>query len=305
MIKGVYTALITPFTDKGELDQEGLKENLHRQIEAGVDGVLVLGTTGESATLTDAEKESVITTSKKCCKDRLSLMVGVGTNCTRQTVDAAKRAKRLGADSLLVVVPYYNCPEPEGVIEHIKSVAQAVSVPICLYYHPKRTGCTLSLDTIIQLAHIPGVKGIKDASDSLELIDAIAQETVHLSSFSIFCGNDSATLPGMALGADGVISVISNLFPQEVVSLQRAAIQGNLSAARRWHRELAPLVRLAFLESNPLCIKAMMRFAGYAAGSCRLPLTTPRLKTLEEIQRGMRSFEKKESWHVNEQEALV
>jgi len=257
-IKGVFTAIVTPFDDDGKLDEEGLRYNLKHQLTHGVDGIVALGTTGESSTLTEQEKIRVIEISKEMTNGKIPLMVGTGNYSTQQTIHDTRRAEKLGADIALIVTPYYIKPTQKGILEHFRSVATSINIPIVIYNIPCRCGSNIEVSTMRCLAEIPNIVGVKEASGSL----------IQISEMS----DDAFTLPVLALGGQGIISVASNLIPKEMKALTNALFQGDYSTARKHHYHLFPLFRALFLETNPIPIKTAMKFCGMPAKLCRLPL---------------------------------
>jgi 4-hydroxy-tetrahydrodipicolinate synthase len=273
-IQGVHTALITPFTSQNTLDEEGLRLLIQRQLQAQVDGITILGTTGEAPTLAKDEQERIIRIAKKECNGSDTvLMVGTGSYSTDQTIQNTELAHKLGADAALVVVPYYNRPTQEGLYLHFQAVAKGSSLPIILYNIPGRSGQNLQLGTLRRLLAIPSIVGIKEASGNISQInDTIAIAKEIRPDFAVLSGDDGLTLPAMALGGDGVVSVISNLIPQSVKALTTAMQKGDLTQARKIHEELLPLIKMAFIETNPIPIKTILALHGLPAGPCRLPL---------------------------------
>jgi len=271
--KGLYTALVTPFTASGELDEEGLRENVRFQIKSGVDGVVPLGTTGEAPTLTQQEKERIMRIVVDEAKGRVTIMAGTGSYSTQLTIEATKKAHDLGADAALIVSPYYNKPTQEGLYKHYHAIANACQLSIIVYNIQGRTGQNIQTDTLKRIAEHPKIVGVKEASGNLtqigEVIEVIAH---HRSDFSVFSGDDGNTFAVMALGGHGVISVVSNLYPKEVKSLVTSLQKGDYVSARKHHFALMPIIRAAFIETNPIPIKAAMQVHGMASGSCRLPL---------------------------------
>jgi 4-hydroxy-tetrahydrodipicolinate synthase len=270
-LKGVYTALITPFNSNGSLDEEGLRDNIRDQITQGVAGVVALGTTGESPTLTDQEKVRVMQIAKEETANKIHLMAGTGSNSTEQSIRQSRLAEELGADSCLVINPYYNKPTQEGIYLHFKAVAESIQIPLIIYHHPGRTGSKITPETIIRLSDIPNIIGIKEASGDLATIAHWMEQLDP--EFCLFSGDDTLTLPTMALGGHGVISVASNLVPSTMVRMVNAALQEDFKTARELHHLLVPLFRFLSVESNPIPLKAAMNQAGKAAGACRPPLT--------------------------------
>lgn len=271
-LEGVVTAVITPFID-GHVDLKGLGSNIHYQISQGVDGILVLGTTGEASTLTHDEHERIISLAVSEAGGRVPVWAGTGSYCTKQTIEKTKRAKSLGADVALIVTPYYNRPGQEGIYRHFEAVANSVDIPIVVYNIPGRCGMNIETSTMRRIAKLPNVVGVKEASSSIhqvgDVLQIIATESPH---FKVFSGDDPLTLPMMALGAVGVVSVVSNLIPERIKALVTAAAEGNFALARELHFRLVPLYKAAFVETNPIPIKAAMQLCGMPSGPCRLPL---------------------------------
>jgi 4-hydroxy-tetrahydrodipicolinate synthase len=274
--KGAYTALITPMKENGDVDYDGFRRLVAWQIEEGIDGLVPLGTTGETPTLDDGEEEKLIRIAVEESSGRVPLIVGAGSNSTKHMEGYVKRSKDLGADAALVVTPYYNKPNDAGLIRHFQTAA-AVGIPIIIYNIAGRTGRNIPVLLMEQLAAIPGIAGVKEASGDInqmaDVIDRIARprkSTGH--PFQVISGDDGLTLPLLALGGDGLISVISNLVPKKIKALVKAAMDGDFEEARRLHYELLPLMKHAFIETNPVPIKAAMNRAGLPAGPVRLPL---------------------------------
>ena len=278
---GVITALVTPFSNK-KVDEEGLRKNIAFQIQEGISGLLALGTTGEASTLSVSEQKRVIDVVIQEVKGRVPVYVNVGDNCTEKTVEKAHIAEKCGADALLAVTPYYIRPTQEGLFSHFKALALSTSLPIILYHHPPRTGVSFSFKTIKRLIEFPNIVGIKEASSNLTLITkmlhAFPKEWV------LFSGDDPITLPLMSLGAQGVISVLSNLVPGAMLKMVNLAKKGKFEEARKWHLKLFPYYELSGLETNPAPIKAMMEEANLPSGPCRLPLVPLTIKNREKIK---------------------
>lgn len=272
-MKGLYTALITPFDSSGKLDELGLRNNLRFQLKHRVDGIVLLGTTGETPTLTAKEKERIIRIGVEEVKGNSQLIIGTGSNSTDQTIESTLKAKELGADCALVVIPYYNKPTSEGLYLHFKALSESTDIPVCVYNIPGRTGINLSVDTLKRIAKLPNIIGIKEASGNMiQMAEIIEQLIPHHPKFTILSGDDALTLPLLAVGGHGIISVASNLVPGPMKELVHAGLSGDFIKARQLHNHLAPLFRGLFIETNPMPIKAMMQICGMAAGPCRLPL---------------------------------
>ncbi len=267
-MQGLITALITPFCDDTSLDEAGLRSLIHRQLEAQVDGIVVLGTTGEAPTLSAEEATRVIQIAVEEAKDRTQIIVGTGSNSTQQTIESTQRAHDLGADAALVVTPYYNKPTQEGLFQHFSLIAEQGDLPLILYHHPGRCGISLEVETLRKLAPLKNIAAIKEASGSIQTVSEFIAACPEL---PLFSGDDSMTLPTRSLGGDGVISVLSNLYPIEM----RQLCYLPLDEAIDLHYDLLDFFLASCLESNPIAIKAMMRHCNLPAGPCRLPLCGP------------------------------
>ena len=268
--QGTWTALVTPFGSTGELDTRALAALARWQVDEGVSGLAPCGTTGEGATLSDDEHRMVIETVVEAVDRRVPVMAGCGSNDTRRTVQAGLRAKAAGADALLVVSPYYNKPNRRGMLSHYRAVAEGVGLPIVAYNVPGRTGQNLGTDWTLELAEIPGVEAVKEASGDLEQIAAILERRPD--SLALLSGDDALALPTMALGAEGLVSVASNPAPSAMSRLVAAARDGRLDEARALHYRLLPLLRANFVESNPVPVKLAMALLGRCRGDVRAPL---------------------------------
>ncbi|HIH15805.1 MAG TPA: 4-hydroxy-tetrahydrodipicolinate synthase [Candidatus Diapherotrites archaeon] len=291
MFEGTTTALVTPFKQNGELDLEGLKKNVRFQVAGGINGLLALGTTGESPTLSEQEKEQVVKATVAEARGKAPVMVGSGTNDTRKTVKASQLACDWGADALLVVTPYYNKPTPKGIYEHFKAVNDAVDRPIVVYNIAGRTGKNIETQVMKRLAELEHIIGVKEASGNIDQIGDVCREIqATRKGFTVWSGDDGLTFPAMALGAKGVISVASNLVPARVVAMTTAALQGKWEEARRLHFELLPLFKGIFIETNPIPIKAAMNWAGLAAGAYRLPMTEMEPQNAEKLRALLKSL---------------
>jgi len=271
MFKGVFPAIITPFKDDQSLDLEGLRRNIEFLEGSGISGIVPCGTTGESATLTHDEHKKVIEEALNC--SNVPVIAGTGSNSTREALELTKHAADAGANAALLITPYYNRPSDTGLFEHFRLIAEKCDIPIILYNVPKRTGVDLKPDLVARLSKIKNIVGIKEASGSLTQVSQIIEKTQG-SPFTLLSGDDDITLPVVALGGKGVISVVANVAPRKTVALVEAATKGNLETARKLHYELAPLVRSMFLDTNPIPVKTAYRLMGLAAGPFRLPLAS-------------------------------
>lgn len=271
-LKGTITALITPFINQ-QLNEEGLIHNIKYQIAKGIDGVLVLGSTGEAATLSSIEQERIISIAVQTTQGGIPVWVGTGSNSTQQTIEKTRRAKELGADIALVVTPYYNKPTQEGIYRHFEAITKNVDLPIIIYNVPGRTGVNIETPTLMRIAQLPNILGVKEASGNINQAgDVIHRAAKECPDFVVFSGDDVLTVPLMALGAVGVISVVSNLMPTEIIASVNAAFLGDFKLARSIHYQLLSLYKGAFIETNPIPIKTAMSLCGMPAGECRLPL---------------------------------
>jgi 4-hydroxy-tetrahydrodipicolinate synthase len=270
-LKGVYTALVTPFSGK-MLDESGFERLVEWQISQGVDGLVPCGTTGEASTLSYEEHERVIELAVKIARKRVSVLAGTGSNSTNETIELTRAAKDLGADGALIVAPYYNRPSQEGLYRHFKAVAESIDLPIVLYNIPTRTGVNMLPDLVARLAAIPTIVGIKEASGSLQQVADIFRLTK--GEFSIISGDDNLFLPMMSVGARGVISVVSNVLPSRMKALAEAFMtEGDPEKARDIHMELSPLFQTLFIEVNPVPVKESLYYMGMIEDkTVRLPL---------------------------------
>ncbi len=269
MLEGVLPALITPFTKDDKVDKEGLERNIAFLIENGVSGIVPCGTTGESATLSIKEHEKVIEIAVDC--STVPVVAGTGSNNTTEAIELTRFALDAGADLALLITPYYNKPNDRGMLAHFKKVANEVDIPIILYNVPSRTGINLKPEVVAELAKESNIVGIKEASGNLEQVTRIIELTQD-EDFVVFSGDDGLTLPIMALGGKGVISVVANVAPKLMVSMVEALQRGDMAEARKLHLVLAPLIRAVFLETNPIPIKKAVELIGLPAGHLRLPL---------------------------------
>jgi 4-hydroxy-tetrahydrodipicolinate synthase len=282
MFQGCGTALITPFRSDLSLDEEGLRRLVRRQIEAGIHFLVPCGTTGENPTLSREEHLRVVEITLEEAQGRTPVLAGCGGNDTRRVVELARDLERLGADGLLVVTPFYNKPTPEGLYQHYREVARATRLPIVVYNVPSRTGLNIEPATLARLAEIETVVGIKEASGNMSQIAAIFQAVPQ--SFAVLSGDDAVTLPVIALGGVGVISVVSNEVPFAMARLTSLGLEGDFPAAREMQRRLHPLMEINFIESNPGPVKAAMGLMGLIEPAFRLPAVYPRPESVRRIE---------------------
>lgn len=270
LFTGVCTALVTPFLN-GKINHPMIPILLKRQLESGVSAVVLAGTTGEAPTLSDHEKLELFRLAKGHVGNSMTVIAGTGSNNTAHAVELSQAAQEAGADALLVVSPYYNKATPEGLYAHYLSIAHAVSIPIILYNVPSRTGVDIPVSVYQRLSRVPNIVGVKEASTDI-------RKLIHIrcacgDGFTVWSGNDDLTVPAIALGAKGVISVASNVIPGQIHDMANAALDGDLDTASDMQCHLSPLLDLLFCEVNPIPVKAAMARIGYDCGPCRLPLT--------------------------------
>ena len=285
LFTGVCTALVTPFID-GKVNYPMMEQLLKRQVDAGIKAVVVAGTTGESPTLSDEEKITLFRRCKEYVGDQCLIIAGTGSNSTAHSIELSVKAESAGADALLVVSPYYNKATPDGIVMHYLSICHAVSVPVIIYNVPSRTGLDIPVSVYQQLSRIRNVAGVKEASSDITKIARIRNACG--SDFSIWSGNDDQGVPVMALGGQGVISVLSNVKPIETMTMCEAALDGDFDTASDLQCKLLPLIDALFSEVNPIPIKAAMREIGYDCGSCRLPLCDISKESLIRLQHSLK-----------------
>jgi 4-hydroxy-tetrahydrodipicolinate synthase len=272
MFTGALTALITPFKNglSAEIDEEALRKLVEEQIAGGINGLVPVGTTGESATLTHEEHQRVIKIVVDQSKKRVPVVAGTGSNNTREAVELTKAAKTLGADGALLISPYYNKPTQEGLFQHFAMVAHEAQFPLLVYNIPGRTAVTISPATLVRLADVPNIVGVKDATGNLENANKVFSLIGDRLTF--LAGDDAMTLPLIAVGGKGVISAVANIVPHDMANYTRLSMEGNLKAARDYHRKLVPLIEAIFTETNPIPVKTAAALLGMCAEEFRLPL---------------------------------
>ena len=281
MFKGVFVAVVTPFKN-GKIDEEALRGLIDFQIAGGVDGIVPCGTTGESATLNHEEHDQVIRIAVDACKGKASVLAGTGSNSTQEAIQLSRNAKNAGADGLLQITPYYNKPNQEGLYHHFSSIADAVDLPIVLYNVPSRTSVNMVPETVVRLAKIKNIVGIKEASGSLQAISKIIDNCGK--DFTVLSGDDPLLWPILAIGGKGVISVTANILPAKVAALCKAAAIGDIAGARSLHYELMDINDSLFIDTNPIPVKAALHLMGKIENELREPLvelSNDRLKALK------------------------
>jgi 4-hydroxy-tetrahydrodipicolinate synthase len=272
-LKGALTAVVTPFSEDGSIDLATFTKLVAWQIDSGIHGIVPCGTTGEGATLRPEEHGQVIAAAVSVAAGRVPIVAGCGTNDTRTTIAGAERAAKAGADALLVVTPYYNKPNRSGMLAHFAAVAAATDLPVVAYNVPGRTGQNIGVEWTLALAEIPGVIGVKEASGSLEQVGALLER--RHAGFMVLTGDDPLALAAVAMGAEGVISVVSNEAPGPMSEMMDAALADDLARARAIHYRLLPLMRANFVESNPVPVKTALARLGRCGETLRLPLGPP------------------------------
>ncbi|WP_435067074.1 4-hydroxy-tetrahydrodipicolinate synthase [Haloplanus sp. C73] len=270
--RGVYPAMTTPFYEDGSIDFETLRADARRLADAGVDGLVPVGSTGESATLSHDEHIEVVEAVIDAVGDDVPVIAGSGSNNTREALELSRRSAEAGADALLLISPYYNKPEPAGMYEHYRTIADEVDLPQIVYNVPGRTGQNIAVDTAVDLASHPNILGYKAASGDLSQVSEIVERTQD-EDFAVLAGDDGLILPTLSVGGTGTISVVANIEPERTVDMVHSALADDYEHARERHHELGPLMRALFWETNPIPVNEAMDIRGYGPGNVRLPLT--------------------------------
>ncbi|NGX49810.1 MAG: 4-hydroxy-tetrahydrodipicolinate synthase [Candidatus Anoxychlamydiales bacterium] len=285
MFKGSMVALVTPFNEDGSLDEKSLKDLIQWHLDAKTDAIVLSGTTGESPTLLDDEKFKIFEIAVKLAKGKTKIIAGTGTYSTKRSKFLTKKAKEIGVDGALVVVPYYNKPPIEGLIKHFEEIAKE-KLPIILYHHPGRTGTKLSIDSFIKLQKIDQIIAIKEASGSLEL----AKELIEKTRFDVLSGDDPLTIEMIKLGAKGVISVVANVIPKEFKKINDLCLNGDFEKAQNIYNEHKDLIQSMFLQTNPICVKYAISLLGKCKSHMRLPLVEPNKIFSEKIKKAIEAL---------------
>jgi len=284
----LLTAMVTPFDEKGEVNYEQAKKLALALLDSGSDGVVVVGTTGESPTLVRDEEIRLFAEVKLAVGERGTIVAGTGSNNTAEAIATTKEAERIGVDAALLVVPYYNKPTQQGLLEHFRTIARSTNLPCILYNVPSRTITNLSAETVIELSRVDNIIGLKEASGDLgqsaKILDGVQGD------FLLYSGNDSDTFPLISLGGYGVISVASHLVGNQIKEMISKAISGEMREAATIHRNLLPLVNALFIVSNPIPIKYALNYVGFPVGKPRLPLTPPDEKTAAAIEAVLKNY---------------
>lgn len=288
MFTGCGTALVTPFRADASLDEATLRALVRRQIEAGIDFLVPCGTTGENPTLTRREHLRVVEITLEEAKGKVPVLAGAGGYNTAEVIELAREVEALGADGILSVTPYYNKPTQEGLYQHFKAIASAVRIPVIIYSVQSRTGVNVLPATLARLAEIDNIAGVKEASGNIGQIAQVIAQTPE--NFLVLSGDDAVTLPLIALGGKGVISVVSNEIPAEMTALVRACLDGDFATARRLQKRYLALMDVNFIETNPIPVKAALALMGLLEPVWRLPLTPPAPASLEKIEQVLRQL---------------
>ena len=274
-LEGTIVAMVTPFNNEDEVYETGIRENINYLIDRGVDGVLAAGTTGESATITHDEQRKMIDIMVDEVNGRVKCIAGAGSNSSKEALGLVKYAETAGADAALVITPYYNKPQPHGLYEHYRMLSKSTNIPIIVYNVPSRTGTDIDVDTIAKVAELDNIIAIKEANPDLDKLSQIMKKLEDVDSeFRVISGNDNLTLPMISLGAKGVISVLANVDPARMSLLVHNALDGNYNEAQQIHYELYDLMKVLFIESNPVPAKEALNLMGRPAGHVRMPLGT-------------------------------
>jgi 4-hydroxy-tetrahydrodipicolinate synthase len=283
---GLSVAIVTPFKN-GKLDVDRLKEQIEFQVEAGTNCVVPCGTTGESPTLSHPEHERVISETIQIAAGRIKVMAGTGSNSTHEAISLTEWAAKEGADATLQVAPYYNKPTQEGLFQHYKAISESINIPICVYNIPGRTGKNIEPETIARIGEFGNVTMVKEATGSLDQ----ASQILSLTNLTVLSGDDSLTLPLLSIGAEGVVSVVGNIVPRDMIAMVKAFMSGDTIEAQRWHMKLFPLCRdMLGLATNPIPLKAAMAEVGRDSGELRLPMTALDDKQLESLRQTLTTY---------------
>jgi 4-hydroxy-tetrahydrodipicolinate synthase len=283
MFTGCGTALVTPFRRDSSLDEVSFRRLLRRQIESGIDFLVPCGTTGESPTLTRAEHVRIVAITVEEAKGKVPVLAGAGGYNTAEVIALGNELRRVGVDGLLSVNPYYNRPTQEGLYQHFKAIASGVSLPIVLYNIPGRTGVNVETSTLRRLADVDNIVGVKEASGNISQMAAVAHAMPE--EFDILCGDDAITIPLIALGGRGIVSVVANEIPAEMARLTHLALEGDFEGARAMQRAWMPLMEMNFIESNPIPVKTAMSIMGLLEPVWRLPMTPPAKETRARVEK--------------------
>ena len=292
--EGTYVAMVTPFTKDEEIDEEGFRSNINYLIEKGVTGLVGAGTTGESATVSHEEHQKIIDILVDEVDGRVETIAGTGSNATSEALSLTKYAYDAGADSALLITPYYNKPQQHALIGHYTTIAEAVDIPLILYNVPSRTGLNMDVETIVELAKVDGIDAVKEASGSVDKVSDIYRALTHEGledEFNILSGEDSLTLPLMSVGATGVISASANIDARRMVLMVDSVLNDDYTRAMELHYEMVELIRALFIETNPVPVKTAMSLMGLPSGPLRQPLAPMKEENLEVLKKALKDSE--------------
>lgn len=286
-LEGTTVAMVTPFTKEDGVDETGMRENINYLVERGVNGILVAGTTGESATITHDEQMKMIDILVDEVNGKAAAVAGAGSNSSSEALGLVKHAEDAGADAALVITPYYNKPQQHGLYEHYKLLSDSTNIPIIAYNVPSRTGTDLEVETIVKIAQLENIVAIKEANPDLDKVSQTIKrlQEINCKNFMVLSGNDNLTLPMMALGAKGVISVVANVDPARMSQMVQSALEGDFKTAEKLHYELFNLMKILFVESNPVPAKEALNLMGRPAGHVRMPLAPLREENRAKLQK--------------------
>jgi 4-hydroxy-tetrahydrodipicolinate synthase len=286
-LEGTTVAMVTPFTRDDKVDEEGMRENMNYLLERGVNGLLAAGTTGESATITHQEQKKMMEILVDEVKGKAAAVAGAGSNSSKEALDLVKYAEDIGADYALVITPYYNKPQQHGLYEHYKMLSDSVNIPIIVYNVPSRTGTDIDVETIGRVAQLDNIVAIKEANPDLDKVSQTIQTLKNLGQddFLVLSGNDNLTLPMISQGCKGVISVVGNVDPARMSEMVKKALEGDFKGAQDLHYELYDLMKVLFVESNPVPAKEALNMMGRPAGHVRMPLAPLKEESLEKLRK--------------------
>jgi len=289
--RGTYVAMVTPFTSDDKIDEEGFRKNINYLIENGVDGLLAVGTTGESATMTHDEHKFLIETLVDEVNGRVDTLAGAGSNSTKEAIDLVKFSEDVGADAALVITPYYNKPQQHGLVSHYETICNNSDIPIIAYNVPSRTGIDILSETVVEIAKIDNVKALKEASPSINKTSTtlrLLENENLLDDFTILSGDDGMTLPLMVIGATGVISASANVDSKRMSLMVNCILDGDFEKAKEIHRDMHDLIDALFIESNPVPAKEALKLMGLPAGHVRQPLAPMKEKNIEVLKNALK-----------------
>ncbi|BDZ71104.1 4-hydroxy-tetrahydrodipicolinate synthase [Methanobacterium petrolearium] len=286
-LEGTTVAMVTPFTREDTVDEEGMRENMNYLLERGVNGLLAAGTTGESATITHQEQKKMIDILVDEMKGKVACVAGAGSNSSSEALDLVKYAENAGADYALVITPYYNKPQPHGLYEHYKMLTESTEIPIIVYNVPSRTGTDIDVETIGKVAQLDNIVALKEANPDMDKVSQIIHKLDQLGvdDFLVLSGNDNLTLPMISQGCKGVISVVGNVDPTRMSEMVKKALEGDFKGAKDLHYELYDLMKVLFVESNPVPAKTALNMMGRPSGHVRMPLAPLKTENQEKLKK--------------------